>query len=361
MHPILAERRLMAAYLAAWLAPASLLASVLAGGRLANAAVASALAYPLAFVYAFVCLSAWYVSQRTPLRTTRVPFVLANALGSAVVSSGLWLLFGRALAAALDRTAIGRDAGTLIEGNALLLLTAGILVYLLAAAVAYVMAAVGEARAAERQALALQVLAREAELKALRAQVDPHFLFNSLHSIGGLIGSDPAGARRMCLLLGEFLRGSMRLGSQDRVTLAEEVALARRFLDIEHVRFGDRLAVESFVDETVAACPVPPLLLQPLVENAVRHGIGGLLEGGTIRLDARRTGNLVRIVVENPRDAETRARPGAGVGLDNVRKRLLTHYGAEGTLRVTERVDAFRVEVTLPCRASSGENVPDAD
>jgi two-component system, LytTR family, sensor histidine kinase AlgZ len=360
MHPILAERRLLAAYVATWLAPASLLASVLARGHLSVGAPAAALAYPLAFGYAFVCLSAWYLCQWAPLRSTRLPLVLANAVGTAVVSSGLWMLLARVLAAALDRTSFGQGAGALVEREAPLLFTSGILVYLLAAAVAYVVAAVGEARQAERRALELQVLAREAELKALRAQVDPHFLFNSLHSIGGLIGSNPAGARRMCLLLGEFLRNSMRLGAQDRVTLAEEIALARRFLDIEHVRFGDRLAVESSIDETLAACLVPPLLLQPLVENAVRHGIGGLVEGGTIRLEARHAGSEVRIVVENPRDPDARTRPGAGVGLDNVRRRLLTHYGAEAVLRVAEGAGTFRVELTLPCPASSGENVPDA-
>ena len=360
MHPILAQRRVLAAYLAIWLAPASLLASVLAGGRLSSAAPAVAVAYPIAFVYAFICLSAWYVCQRAPLRSTPVPSVLANAAGAAIVSSGLWVLIARLISAAVEDTALGSGAGALVARETPLLFAAGVLVYLLAAAVAYAMTAAGDARAAERRALELQVLAREAELKALRAQVDPHFLFNSLNSISGLIGSDPSGARRMSVLLGDFLRTSMRLGAQDRVTLADEVTLALRFLDIERVRFGNRLSVESAVDESAAACTVPPLLLQPLVENAVRHGIGGLVEGGLIRLDARRSGALLRIAIENPRDPEARPRPGTGVGLDNVRKRLLTHYGAEGTLRVAAGTDTFRVELTLPCPGASGENVLDA-
>jgi hypothetical protein len=360
MHPILAERRVLAAYLAIWLAPASLLASVLAGGRLSSAAPAVAVAYPIAFVYAFICLSAWYVCQWAPLRTTRVPRVLAQTLGAATASSVLWLLIARAFAAAIDSTTPEAGAAFLIARETPLLVTSAFLAYLLAAAVAYAMTSWRDAREAERLALELQVLAREAELRALRAQVDPHFLFNSLNSISGLIGSDPAGARRMSVLLGEFLRTSMRLGAQDRVTLADEVALALRFLDIERVRFGDRIRVESTVEDAVSACAVPPLLLQPLVENAVRHGIGGLVEGGLIRLDARRSGALLRIALENPRDRESRPKPGTGLGLDNVRKRLLTHYGAEGILRVDEGVDTFRVELTLPCPGTSGENVPDA-
>ena len=247
MHPILAERRVLAAYLAIWLAPASLLASVLAGGRWSSAAPAVAVAYPIAFVYAFICLSAWYVCQWAPLRTTRVPRVLAHTLGAATASSVLWLLIARAFAAAIDSTAPGAGAAFLVARETPLLVASAFLAYLLAAAVAYAMTSWRDAREAERRALELQVLAREAELRALRAQVDPHFLFNSLNSISGLIGSDPAGARRMCVLLGDFLRTSMRLGAQDRVTLAEELALAVRFLDIERVRFGDRLGVESTV------------------------------------------------------------------------------------------------------------------
>ena len=138
---------------------------------------------------------------------------------------------------------------------------------------------VEESRAAETRALELQLLAREAELKTLRAQIDPHFLFNCLHSISALTGTDPPAARRMCLLLGEFLRTSVKLGAQDRIPFADELALAERYLEIERVRFGSRLAIERAIADGVGSCAVPALLLQPLVENAVTHGIAHLRGG----------------------------------------------------------------------------------
>ena len=121
--------------------------------------------------------------------------------------------------------------------------------------------------------LELQVLTRDAELRALRAQVNPHFLYNSLNSISALTGSDAAAARRMCLLLAEFLRTTLRVSSEERITMAEEMKLAERFLSIEQVRFGERLHVEQSIDESALECQVPPLVLQPLLENAVGHGI----------------------------------------------------------------------------------------
>jgi LytS/YehU family sensor histidine kinase len=196
----------------------------------------------------------------------------------------------------------------------------------------------------------LQVLAREAELKALRAQIDPHFLYNSLNSISALTGSDPAAARHMCLLLADFLRTTLRVSTQERITLAEELALADRFLSIEQVRFGPRLQVERHLDDEASECRIPPLVLQPLLENAVAHGIASLIEGGTIRLDVNRRDGRLLIAVENPRDPEAMPRKrGGGVGLENVRRRLSIVFGGAARLDAAAAADSFRVAMDLPC------------
>jgi LytS/YehU family sensor histidine kinase len=231
-----------------------------------------------------------------------------------------------------------------------LLFTAGVLLFLLSLAVHYAMLAFDAVREAERRQLQAEVLARDAQLSALRAQLDPHFLYNSLNSISALTSTDPAGARRMCLMLGDFLRETMSLSAQPWIPLAEELALANKFLDIEQVRFGARLRVERHDDEAAAGCRVPPLLLQPLVENAVTHGIARLLEGGVIRVDVVRRDGYVSIAIENPRETDVRPSQ-TGVGLRNVRQRIAVLFGDAGRLEARADGDRFRVELNLPCRA----------
>jgi LytS/YehU family sensor histidine kinase len=138
--------------------------------------------------------------------------------------------------------------------------------------------AADQGEAAARRALESEVASRDAELRALRAQVDPHFLFNCLHSISSLTSRSAEGARQMCLELADFFRASLRAGAEQRITLGSELQLLRNYLNIEQVRFGDRL--RAHVDDPGEAndVMVPPLLLQPLVENAVRHGIATLID-----------------------------------------------------------------------------------
>ena len=225
------------------------------------------------------------------------------------------------------------------------------LLYLLSLTVGYLLVMFEENRAADRRALEVQVFAREAELRSLRSQLDPHFLFNCLHSISALTTADPPGARRMCLLLGEFLRETLALGAESRITVARELKLVDRFLAVERIRFGDRLDVDLSSDQEAEGCLVPPLLLQPLVENAVTHGIAHLLDRGTIRIAASRTPARLTIVVENPCDPDRPKSRGAGVGVSNVRARLRAVYGTEAIVNSTEQGGVWRMEISCPATA----------
>jgi two-component system sensor histidine kinase AlgZ len=347
MHPILGDRRRLAIYLLLWQIVGLLLTIGLRGesGWVASAAFF----LPLSFVYAFVCLSAWYLCRAFPLDAgARALNIVSVYLVTAVVASGLWVVFGGLWAIGLDALFPRLGAYQLYDLQQILILVIGALLFWLAAACHYLLVAFEASREAQTRAIALDLLAREAELRALRAQIDPHFIFNSLHSISALTTSDPAAARRMCLLLAEFLRETLRLGSNSRITLADELALVERFLAIEQVRLGSRLQVIRDTDPSVANCLVPPLLLQPLVENAVVHGIAQLVDGGTIRLAAAREGAMLTITLENPCDPDRRGTRGVGLGLELLRKRLTTQCGVYDGVRAGEQSGRFLVEVRMP-------------
>ena len=348
MHPILARPARLGAYLAIWVLLGVLLAALLAIQRALGWSDALLVALPLSVAYGFLSLSAWYVTGGSPVDRVGPLRVGLTAVAAAFVSSAVWLLLARGwMGLIVSLTRRGDIPGDFRTG-APTLFGFGFLLYLLAMAVSYLGAAFAASQDAERRGLELQVLAREAELRALRAQIDPHFLFNSLQSISALTTADPAAARRMCLQLADFLRDTLTLGSRARIPLASELSLARRFLAIEQVRFGDRLRVELTAAPEAEACEVPPLVLQPLVENAVTHGIAHVLEGGVVRVHAETGAGSLYITVENPCD---RARPsgrGTGLGLRNVRQRLQSEYADEALLRTAETDGTFVARIQLP-------------
>jgi hypothetical protein len=356
MHPMFARPARLLLYLLACIAVGLLLAPVFAAIGPRTYLQAVAFIAPLALVYGIICLSAWWVCRAHPVARTPPRKVGAMQLAAAALASVAWTLIGAGWAAALTRLSLPPLPRETLSRELVVLFASGVLLYLLSAVIHYLFVAVWDSLAAERRALESQVHAREAELRALRAQLSPHFLFNSLNSINALIGPDPEGARRMCEGLGDFLRLTLRLGGQDSVTLAEELALVDRYLAIERVRFGERLQIEQRVEPTALACQLPPLLLQPLVENAVKHGIARRLEPGTLRLEAdRREGRLVVSLV-NPVDEDQDERPGTGTGISNVRRRLAALGERDAHLAITPGPGAFRVVLTLPARETPGRS-----
>ena len=347
MHPILGRTDRLASYLAAWVVAAGLLSAVLT--RLGLGWLESLVfIVPLFLVYAFVCLSAWYLCRAQPIRDLSLARVLTSSSVTAVTAAAFLLAKARAWILVLSATpAFGESSGR-YEQQMPLLFAVGTLLFLLSIAAHYALIAVEAAREAERHQLELEVLRRDAELRALRAQINPHFLYNSLNSISALTMRDPAGARRMCVLLGDFLRSTLNVSGHDSIPLSEELALVDRFLAIEQVRFGSRLQVERAIDPAALECRVPPLVLQPLVENAVVHGIASRLDGGVIRISVARLADSVSMIVDNPRDADSPEHTRTGVGLDNVRRRLAAMFGDAARLRVSTEPESFRVDITLP-------------
>jgi two-component system LytT family sensor kinase len=189
----------------------------------------------------------------------------------------------------------------------------------------------------------------KSQLAALRRQIEPHFMYNALNSIAGLVRDQRNDAAvRMLVGLSEFLRRSSQDSHRSQVSLQEEVEYLQRYLEIQQVRFGERLQVSLDIPETLLATQVPSLLLQPLVENAIKHGIGQRIVGGGVRVSATREDDRLRLTVYNdgpslPVDWEAKAK---GVGLANLRTRLQILYGDASDLRMRS-VDSSGVEVVV--------------
>jgi two-component system, LytTR family, sensor histidine kinase AlgZ len=347
MHPVLARSSRLAIYIGIWVPLGAALASLLALQRVLAWPPALAFALPLAIGFGFLCLSSYYASHGLPSSHEDLPRAVVTAVAAAFVSSALWLLLARGWLAAVASIGTWQIPATAFHAAAPTLFWFGFLLYLLAFAISFLSRTFEVAREAERRGLELQVLAREAELRALRAQLDPHFLFNSLQSISALTTADPPAARRMCLLLADFLRDTLTVGALSRIPLRRELLLAERYLEIEQVRFGDRLRVE--IDRGPGDPLVPPLILQPLVENAVTHGIAHVLKGGIVRIRASAGSTRLVLSVENPVDADRPRGKGTGLGLANVRDRLRSAYGATDVrLDLSEHDGTFRAQLELP-------------
>lgn len=345
----LGTRRGSALYLAAWALLGGLLAGLMVAAGDAPWGASLLFAVPLSLVYGCASgFSSYYLCRAYPLASRPLAAVLGVFTCTAVCASALWTAVGGGYAEAVRGLAPGLPS--ISRPFVALMFGLGVILYGLSAVAHYLALEFERARSLERRELEMKLAAQEAELRMLRTQIDPHFLFNSLNSISALTSIDPQAARSMTLQLSNFLRRSLGMDAQRKVPLDEEIALAQAFLAIEQVRFGARLRFEHAVGEGAGQCLLPPMLLQPLVENAVKHGIGNRLDGGLVRIVAERAGSLLRIRVENDADEDDALQPaaGCGIGLANVRQRLLATYAHEASVHWT-RLDArFRVDIALP-------------
>jgi two-component system, LytTR family, sensor histidine kinase AlgZ len=348
MHPLIARQGRLSLYLLAWIPFALLMAYLLTltGGLVWAEAVS--LSVPLELFYAMVCLAPWYMCSALPLGESRTLKVLGNHLMAAIVAGLTWIVLAKGLAVVLGRYFFP-GLNDRFPTQLPLLFGIGVLVYLLSVSLHYVLLSLESSKEAETREQEALTLARESELKALKAQINPHFLFNSLNSISALATVDGLRAREMCIKLSDFLRSTLKLAEKQSISLADELALAKAYLEVEQVRFGARLVVEIDTDRDCDHCVVPSLRLQPLVENAVKHGIAGLGDGGTIRLEARCRDGQLQLKIQNEFDPDAPAASRHGLGLRNVRDRLRALYENRARVDTTEAAGRFVVEMELPC------------
>ena len=237
---------------------------------------------------------------------------------------------------------------TFLRDNFLLRLAVLGMAEVLVALLALAVSKLEEQKEAKTREMMMNELAKEAELSQLRQQLQPHFLFNSLNSINALVISQPQKAREMVLQLSDFLRGTIRKDHQKWVGLDEELTYLKMYLDIERVRFGHRLQVEFSIEEDTKMLQVPQLLIQPLLENAIKHGLYGITEEVKIRLETFKKQNYLLVKIKNPFDPETSSPKGTGFGLSSVERRLFLLFGRNDLLESQREGALFTVLLKIP-------------
>lgn len=214
-----------------------------------------------------------------------------------------------------------------------------------------------ENREAEKRQADAEKLARDAELYKLRQQLQPHFLFNSLNSISALAGSQPEQARKMIHQLSDFLRGTLRKEEHQWVSLADELDHLQLYLEIEKVRFGHRLSTIIMCDEETGKLQLPPLLLQPVVENAIKFGLYDTTGSITVNITAKNISNTLEIAVSNPFDPATAgSQQGTGFGLSSVQRRLYLLFARKDLLNTKVEENLFITTVKIPQQHESNFN-----
>jgi LytS/YehU family sensor histidine kinase len=245
---------------------------------------------------------------------------------------------------------IGREAlGESFTENLGWILFSTFTIYMITFAVIHTIESLKKLRLKEKQTAELKGLSRQQEIATLKAQLNPHFLFNTLNSINATVTKDPGATRQMIAKLSEMLRYSLDSFEKEQVSIAEELHFVKTYLDLEQRRLGDRLKVDIDMDEKIKDLPVPPMILQPLVENAVKHGIASLEEGGYILIHIKQKAETVRFMVKDtgrgiPPDYQSN-----GIGLRNTNEMLVKRFGKEHQLNITpNEPKGTKVEFSIP-------------
>lgn len=198
-----------------------------------------------------------------------------------------------------------------------------------------------------------KALIREAELQALKSQINPHFLFNSLNSISSLTVSNPEKAQEMVINLSTFMRYSLQHNEKEMVSFSRELDNIKLYLSIEKVRFGKKLNAEFEIDAQCMEAEIPNMILQPLFENAIKYGVYETTEQVTIKTTCQCDGKMLRISIVNDYDASTIKKRGEGIGLRNIRKRMEIVYNQPDLIQVTDHKTSFEVQLIIPQKQSA--------
>lgn len=297
-------------------------------------------------ILAGVALGLWYPVRFMKTEGSRTLGLVLNYLGVAILTLALWLTAGYFIVELI----LGEDKEYIpfLDQSMPWRVVSGALIYLVVLLIYYLIQYYSNLQEKIRLEADLKTLVKESELNMLKSQINPHFIFNSLNSINSLIFSDSKKARDMIIKLSEFLRYALKYNQKEKIRLQEELYNSHLYLEIEKIRFGEKLQVENRIPEEHGKCLIPNMILQPLIENAIKHGVYESTETVTITLDWQLSDDLFRITIINNFDPEQPPRRGNGMGLKNVQNRLMLIYNRGDLFSWNKEGNVFKAELSVP-------------
>jgi len=349
MHPVFRSNRSLQSVIALWLVFAivlSLLPTTLAGMRVDIGLLVFG---PWFFLLLFFCLPNYYISEHLDLQKTSAIHLLSAQLGAMAVTIAFWFVLGylwAKYAAFLFSTPL-----TSIYLHSLRInLPLGCGIYLLWIFIHYAYLLALQSEKNQSETLQKQLLLNQIELQIVKETVHPHFLYNSLNMLANLALAAPEKINPLCTRMADFLRYSVNYGNKQWVTLEEEIEHVRNYLMIEQERFGDRFELLLKVEDSLSQRQVIPLLLFPLVENCVKHGIDSSLERGYIHIEIKAEDGGLSFVIENSYDALGKKPRSTGIGQKALIKRLQAIYGGNYRFDVSATETSYRVSLWMSDR-----------
>jgi two-component system, LytTR family, sensor kinase len=351
VHPILSNFRNTAIYLLFWLlvTAISIFVSVYIFNLNLWIAFSDSVIYNL--TYAILGIGLWYNIRYKNFEKINFINRFIYHTSEAIIIAVIWVL----LCYFILTTVFSANEHYVNMSSGYLPFTflGGIVYYVLITLFYYLVISYNNLQEKIRNESNLHTLIKEAELSLLKSQINPHFLFNSLNSISSLTVTNPQKAREMIIKLSEFLRHSIGHKEQQMTTLNEEMGHLMLYLEIEKVRFGDRLHYEFDISDSCRNFPIPVMLFQPLLENSIKHGVYESTEPITIKFSCNTDQSGITAVLTNNFDPEAPPRKGNKLGLKNVENRLKLIYQSDNLMKVTKQNNTFMVEIHIPERITT--------
>ena len=345
-HPVLVKYKHLIWYLLVWGIFGTIQTSVLRNfyGLSTPEALTDSLVYNLLF--AIIGLALWYPVRYSNFEKAGNFYVLFNQLATAAFTILFWFFTGRYLVSSMGFT--GERYKMFMQNAVPWRIMVGVFFYLLITVSYYLIVYYRNFKEKITREAELKSLIREAELSLLRSQLKPHFLFNSLNSISSLTITNPDRAREMVIRLSEFLRYSLKIEEKQTIPLKDELENIKHYLEIEKSRFGEKLNYQIKLNEGCELMTIPGMILQPLFENAVKHGVYESTEQIIIRTECIKNDGFLDITIVNNFDPEAVPPKGTGTGLRNVKDRLALIYHRGDLIQTNREENQFRVFLRIP-------------